>query len=131
MVSALLEGERVDRDALRSVATGWDETERRLAQFTPETTAGLTGIAPDVTRRLARELADARRGVAYTRVGTCNNEFGTLATWANDVLNLAAGRLGVEGGAMFPEPALDAAQFAVFGGMNGHDRWRSRVRGLP
>src|SRR5262249_23144260 len=53
------------------------------------------------------------------------------ATWANDLLNIAMGRLGVEGGAMFPEPALDAAQFVKLGGMNGHDRWRSRVRGLP
>ena len=64
-------------------------------------------------------------------MGTCNNAHGTLASWAGDVLNVAAGRLGVEGGAMFPEPALDAAQFIRLAGMNGHDRWRSRVRGLP
>jgi anaerobic selenocysteine-containing dehydrogenase len=69
--------------------------------------------------------------VIYTRVGTCNSIHGTLATYANDLLNLAAGRLGAEGGAMFPEPALDAARIAELSGMNGHARWRSRVRGLP
>jgi anaerobic selenocysteine-containing dehydrogenase len=46
-------------------------------------------------------------------------------------LNLAAGRLGKVGGAIFPEPCLDAAVVVEMGGMNGHARWRSRVRGLP
>ncbi len=32
---------------------------------------------------------------------------------------------------MFAEPGLDATQFVRLGGLNGHDRWRSRVRGLP
>src|SRR6185369_974894 len=91
----------------------------------------VTGIAPATTRRLAAELAAAPRAVVYTRVGTCNNAYGTLASWANDLVNLALGRLGAEGGAMFPEPALDGAQFVRFGGMNGHARWRSRVRQLP
>jgi anaerobic selenocysteine-containing dehydrogenase len=131
MVYALLEGERIDLAALRQITTGWDEVESRLQSFSPERTERLTGIAAKVTRRLALEFATAARGVVYTRVGTCNNAFGTLATWANDLLNMAMGRLGAEGGAMFPEPALDASQFVKLGGMNGHDRWRSRVRGLP
>jgi anaerobic selenocysteine-containing dehydrogenase len=131
MLHTLVEDGRIDRDAVRQMATGWDDIERRLRQFSPQRTQALTGIDPAVTRRLAHEFVAAGRGVVYTRVGTCNNAFGTLATWANDLLNIAAGRLGAEGGAMFPEPAIDAAQFAKFGGMNGHDRWRSRVRGLP
>ncbi|MGH3056115.1 MAG: molybdopterin-dependent oxidoreductase, partial [Gaiellaceae bacterium] len=131
MVSALIEAGRVDRTALRQITTGWDDVERRLQAFTPETTEHLTGIAPDVTRRLTLEFAAAARGVVFTRIGTCNNAFGTLATWANDLVNIAAGRLGVEGGVMFPEPAVDGAQFVKLGGMNGHGRWRSRVRGLP
>jgi anaerobic selenocysteine-containing dehydrogenase len=131
MTQALVEAQRIDRDALRRITTGWDDIERRLHAFSPELTERMTGIAPSVTRRLAHEFADALRPVAYTRVGTCNNAYGTLATWANDVLNIATGRLGVEGGAMFPEPALDGSQFVKLGGMNGHARWRSRVRGLP
>jgi len=131
MVQALIDAGRIDRDAIQQMATGWDETAQRLRAFSPERTERLTGVAASVTRRLADEFAAARRAVAYTRVGTCNNAFGTLASWANDVLNLAAGRLGVEGGAMFPEPGLDGSQFVRLGKMNGHDRWRSRVRGLP
>jgi len=131
MVGVLVEKGRIDRDRLGNATTGWEEVERHLQTFTPERTERMTGIAPSVTRRLAFEFADAAKGVVYTRVGTCNNAFGTLATWANDVLNIAMGRLGAEGGAMFPEPALDGSQFVKLGGMNGHGRWRSRVRGLP
>jgi anaerobic selenocysteine-containing dehydrogenase len=131
MVHVLADAGRIDRNAVRQIATGWDDVERQLPAFSPERTERVTGIAPNVTRRLAMEFAAAARGVVYTRVGTCNNACGTLATWANDLVNIAMGRLGVEGGAMFPEPALDGAQFVKFGGMNGHDRWRSRVRALP
>jgi anaerobic selenocysteine-containing dehydrogenase len=121
----------IDRDAVDRVATGWSEIEPRLAPFTPERTAALTGIDAATTRRLAREFAAAGAGVVYTRLGTCNNRFGTLATWAGDVVNVVLGRLGAAGGAMFAEPALDAAAFIGLAGMNGHARWASRVRGLP
>jgi anaerobic selenocysteine-containing dehydrogenase len=131
MVHVLAEAGRIDREALRAIASGWDEVERQLQTFSPERTATMTGIDAAVTRRLATELADAKRGVAYTRVGTCNNAYGTLATWANDLLNIVTGRLGAVGGAMFAEPGLDGAQFVKLGNMNGHGRWRSRVRGLP
>jgi anaerobic selenocysteine-containing dehydrogenase len=131
MLYALLETQRVDRDRVRRMATGWDELESRVQPFSPERTEGFTAVPAGVTRRVALEFATAARGVVYTRVGTCNNAYGTLATWANDLLNITTGRLGAEGGAMFPEPALDGAAFVRLGGMNGHDRWRSRVRGLP
>ena len=38
----------------------------------------------------------------YGRIGTCTQEFGTLASWLVDVLNLLTGNLDREGGAMFP-----------------------------
>ena len=131
LLQVLVETGRVDRERIAEVASGLAEVEQRLGAFSPEATASFTGIAPDVTRRLALEFAAARRGVAYTRIGTCNNAFGTLGTWATDLLNIATGRLGAEGGWMFPEPALDGAQFTRFAGLNGHARWKSRVRGLP
>ncbi|MEE9606129.1 MAG: molybdopterin-dependent oxidoreductase, partial [Myxococcota bacterium] len=131
MTRVLVEEGRVDREALEAAASGWSGVERRLEPFTPERVEGVTGIAASTTRRLALEFADARSSVAYTRVGTCNNVHGTLASWANDLLNLSAGRLGARGGAMFPEPALDGTRVVELGGMNGHARWRSRVRGLP
>jgi anaerobic selenocysteine-containing dehydrogenase len=82
-------------------------------------------------RRLAREFAAARTGVAYSRLGVCNSRFGTLASFAVDVLDIVTGRLGAVGGAMFPSPAVDLPLLARLTSSDGHARWHSRVRGLP
>jgi len=131
MLNVLVAEGRVDRQGVSAVASGWGKLEPRLAAFTPDRVAATTGVDAGTIRRIALEFADAAAGVVYTRVGTCNSEFGTLATWANDLLNLAAGRLGKAGGWMFALPCLDTATIGELGGMNGHARWHSRVRGLP
>ena len=83
---------------------------------------------------LARELSDAPRAAVYGRIGTCNQEFGTLASWLVDVLNVLTGNLDREGGAMFSNPiawslaTLTPPEFA--NGFAFH-RWRTRVRGAP
>jgi anaerobic selenocysteine-containing dehydrogenase len=130
MVHTLVADGRVDEARIAKVARGWVEVRDSLSAFTPERVGPQTGIAPPTIRRLALEFADSASAVAYTRVGVCNNRFGTLATWATDVLNLAAGRLGTVGGAMFPTPAIDISGLSPYLG-DGFARWRSRVRGLP
>src|SRR5262249_38037089 len=130
MAQTLLADGRVDEAHLAGIAEGWAGAREQIVAFTPERVAGYTGVPSATTRRLARELADAPSGSAYSRIGVCNNRFGTLATWATDVLNLVAGRLGAVGGAMFPTPPIDIAALTPYLG-DGHARWRSRVRGLP
>ncbi len=99
-----------------------------------EHVAGACAIPPAEIRRMARELARAPRAVVYGRIGTCTQEFGTLASWLVDVLNVLTGNLDREGGAMFP---LAAAGQANAQGEPGRGRgvrfgrWTSRVRGLP
>jgi anaerobic selenocysteine-containing dehydrogenase len=131
LVRALVEDGRVDRSRLRRIATGWDDVEAQLEAFTPERVAALTGVEPTVIRRLARDFASATAPVAYSRIGVCNNRFGTVASYATDLLNLAVDRLGKVGGAMFPTPMIDLASIARLIGADGHGRFRSRVRGLP
>ena len=110
------------------------ETVRELAQpFTPDAVAPACGIEAETIRRMARELAAAPAAAVYGRIGTCTQEFGTLASWLVDVLNLVTGNLDREGGAMFP---LGAAAHANAAGTPGRGRgasfgrWQSRVRGL-
>ncbi len=131
MVAALQQDGHIDEARLARTTTGWATIRERLAAFAPERVVGATGIPADTIRRLAREFVAAPSSVAYSRVGVCQNEHATLASWATDLLNLAAGRLGVEGGALFPEPAIDLALGARFAGLDGWDRWRSRVRQMP
>ncbi|HEM47040.1 MAG TPA: molybdopterin dinucleotide-binding protein, partial [Alphaproteobacteria bacterium] len=93
-----------------------------------------TRIPAATIRRLARELAAAERAAVYGRIGTCTQEFGTLASWAVDVVNVLTGNLDRPGGAMFAKPvawsltSLTPPEFAE--GYTFH-RWRSRVRGAP
>ena len=53
-------------------------------------------------------FADERAAV-YHRIGTCTQEYGTLASWLIDVVNVLTGHLDEPGGAMFPRAAAFAA----------------------
>jgi anaerobic selenocysteine-containing dehydrogenase len=131
MVNCLVTAGRVDETRLRQLTRGWDAVRQRLAPFTAEATDARCGLPAGTVRRLALAFADARTAVAYTRVGVCNAAHGTLSTYAADLLNVAAGRLGAKGGAMFTTPAFDVSPIVRLTRADGHDRWRSRVRGLP
>ncbi|MFC4908988.1 molybdopterin-dependent oxidoreductase [Actinomadura gamaensis] len=106
-------------DELRAIAVG----------FSPERVAPVTGVPAEVIRRIAHELAAAEHAAVYGRIGTCTQEFGTLASWLVDVLNILTGNLDRPGGAMFPRPAHLAVYRKRRPFTTG--RWRSRVRGLP
>ena len=67
---------------------------------------------PTTIRRLARELAAAPTAAVYGRIGTHTVEFGTVASWAVDVLNVLTGNLDRPGGVMFPLAAHDRADRA-------------------
>jgi len=131
MARVLVERGRVDRRFLESRTSGWPDVERRLAAFTPTRVAAFAGVPADTIERLALEFAGARSGVCYSRVGVCVGRHPTAATYATDLLNIVAGRLGREGGPMFTTPAFDIGRVARLSGLDGHHRWQSRVRGLP
>ena len=70
----------------------------------------------------------------YARIGTCTQEFGTLASWLVDVLNVLTGNLDREGGAMFTLAAAGQRNSSGAAGSGKgvrFGRWASRVRGLP
>jgi anaerobic selenocysteine-containing dehydrogenase len=113
---------------------GLDEVRALVREFPPERMAPVCGIQPDEIRRMARELAAAERGAVYARIGTTTQEFGTLASWLVDVLNVLTGNLDREGGAMFPRAAAGQRNSSGEPGVGKgvrFGRWRSRVRGLP
>ncbi|MEV4361529.1 molybdopterin-dependent oxidoreductase [Nonomuraea sp. NPDC049625] len=107
---------------------GLAEVREAAKHFPPEAVSGRTGVPAEVIVRLARELAGARTAAVYARIGTCTAEFGTLAQWLVDVLNVLTGNLDWPGGAMFPKPATE---FGARRRPYTVGRWKSRVRGLP
>jgi anaerobic selenocysteine-containing dehydrogenase len=84
---------------------GVDKIRSLASQFTPELVAPATGIPSETIRRLAHELATHPHACVYGRIGTCTVEFGTLASWLIDVVNILLGRYDEPGGMMFPRPA--------------------------
>ncbi|HEX7476917.1 MAG TPA: molybdopterin-dependent oxidoreductase [Polyangiales bacterium] len=131
MVHVLWTERRIDEAALEQATRGWPTIRAQLAAYAPERVARYTGVPAETIRRVALEFADASTSVAYARLGVCNQAFGTLASYAVDLLNLVAGRLGQVGGALFATPAIDLTRLARLTGSDGYARFRSRVRGLP
>jgi anaerobic selenocysteine-containing dehydrogenase len=119
-------------DRVLPLLDGWGEIAKLVAPFTPARVAAATGIPADVTARLARELAAAPTAVCYGRMGTSVQEFGTVATWLTDLVNIATGNMDRPGGWMFNTAAVDLAGAARMLGLAGSfGRWRSRVSGYP
>ncbi|GGO25439.1 molybdopterin-dependent oxidoreductase [Deinococcus humi] len=115
---------------LSNLTDGLDAVQDAARIFTPERVEGLTGVAAETIRALARDFAVAERAVAYGRIGLSIQEFGGLSQWLINVLNAVTGHLDREGGAMFTRPAYDLLARAKKGAIY-HGRYTSRVRGLP
>ncbi len=133
MVNVLVhEGLAAPGDA-GELCEGLDVVASLSAAFSPEAVEDVCGVPAATIRRMARELAGAERAAVYGRIGTCTQEFGTLASWLVDVLNVLTGNLDRPGGALFPRAAAGARN-AVGRPGRGRGvrvgRWTSRVRGL-
>jgi anaerobic selenocysteine-containing dehydrogenase len=110
-------------ETMREVAAAWP----------PARVSAVTGIAEDRIKGLARELATTEKSVVYGRIGLCNQEFGSLASWLVDVINILTGHFDTSGGAMFPRPAAWSITTQPLPGLEGglpeFGRWHTRVRG--
>jgi anaerobic selenocysteine-containing dehydrogenase len=130
LVHTLFDEDLVALGAAEGRVNGQGEVRALAREFAPEAVADFCGIPAATIRRLAREHAAAESAACYGRLGTCVQEFGTLASWAVDLVNALTGNLDRAGGAMFATPAapIEAAlpkeRFAM-------GRWKSRVSGQP
>ena len=120
-----------DAAAIGRQASGGDGLRRLVAEHTPESTAGRTGVEAAEVRRLARDLAGAERAAVYGRTGSCLGRNGTLVSFLLDALNVVTGNLDREGGAMFGDAPLDFEGLAHRLGLASYAKVRSRVGDLP
>lgn len=118
--------------ALAEHTEGLGELADALASFTPEAVAPACDLTAAEIRRLARDLAAAPTAAVYGRIGSCTVEYGTLASWLVDVLNILTGNLDRPGGALFPLPAAGPRPRPAGPGRGfALGRWHSRVSGHP
>jgi anaerobic selenocysteine-containing dehydrogenase len=92
--------------------SGTDAVRDAVQPFSPDAVSERCGIDAGTIRSLTRTLAATQRAAVYGRIGTCTQEYGTLASWLIDVLNALTGHLDEPGGAMFPKAAAFAANTA-------------------
>ena len=134
VVHTLFDERLVRLGRLAEHIAGVDAVEAAVRSFSAEAVAARCGIDAAKIRGLARDLAKAERAALYGRIGTCTQEYGTLASWLVDVVNVLTGHLDEPGGAMFPKAAAFAANTA---GPPGRGRGivtgrrKSRVSGAP
>lgn len=109
LITALAEAGRIEPGGVAEWVQGLDAVLAELAPFTPEAVAATVGIDAEAIRGLAQDIADAPSAAVYGRMGTTTAEFGTLASWLVDVLNIVTGNLDRPGGAMFAKAAAGAS----------------------
>jgi anaerobic selenocysteine-containing dehydrogenase len=131
MIHVLFADRLVSLDRLDAFTNGVDAVRALVQPFTPEAVAAVCGVDADTIRRLAHELAAAPTAAVYGRIGTHTVEFGTIASWAVDVLNVLTGNLDRPGGAMFPLPAHERPKRSGPGRGFSIGRHHSRVKGFP
>ena len=74
------------------------ELRRFIGPYDAEAVAGITGIAADSIRELARAWVDTPRASVHASTGINMGRQGTLAYWLVHMLSFVTGRLDVEGG---------------------------------
>lgn len=134
IAQVLFAEQRVRLAHLDAHVEGLSALEAFVAPFTPERVSEACAIPADVIRRIARELSAAESAAVYGRIGTCNQEFGTLASWLVEIVNILTGNLDRTGGSMFADPvawSMISLRPPEHAGGFSLGRWRSRVRGAP
>ncbi len=131
LVHTLFDDDLVDLGRLADHISGVDQVREVVADYSPEAVADRCGIDAETTRRIAREFAAADSAAAYGRMGAHTTQFGTLASWATDVLNTLTGNLDEPGGIMFnssPTQLLAPSQPGGRGFQLG--RWQGPASGF-
>jgi len=130
-VNELFATGRVAPGRLADFTDGIEQLEDLSAPYTPEAVAAITGVPAARLRQLVNDFCSASAPVLYGRIGLCTQQFGTLASWLVDVVNILTGRLDAIGGAMFPRPATAHNDPASAPPELGYNRWQSKARGFP
>ncbi|TXH90208.1 MAG: molybdopterin oxidoreductase family protein [Rhodoferax sp.] len=134
MVQTLFAENLVKLGSVANWVDGVDAVRAAVQPFTPEVCAPRCGIGADTIRTLARKLANTERAALYARIGTCTQEYGTLASWLVDVVNTLTGHMDQVGGMLFAKSAAFASNTQGKDGVGkgvSTGRHHARVSGAP
>ncbi len=109
-------------------ATGGDRFVEILKAWPPERVAGVTGIAADVVRDLARAYAKADSASLYISTGVNMGPFGSISYWLVQGLSLLTGNMDRQGGLVVSDGPFNALKLSAALG-HGQSRAMSRIGG--
>ena len=131
IINVLFRDGLADLGRLGEHTNGVDAVRVAAEPFSPAVVGPITGIDAATIERIARELAAAPTAAVYGRIGTHTVEFGTIASWAVDAINVLTGNLDRPGGAMFPLAAHSRVGKVGPGRGFATGKYTSRVKGFP
>ena len=132
MLQTLFAEELIDLGNLSAQVRGLDAVREAVRDYPPERVESVTGIPAADIVTIAREFAAAPTAVCYGRMGTSTQEFGSLASWLVELMNIVTGNLDRPGGVLFNTPAVDLPAVAArLGKAGSYASYRTRVGGLP
>jgi len=129
MVHVLFRDGLVRLRHLDSRVAGLEALREAVRELTPALAEARCGVPAATIERLTHEFAASESAVMYGRLGTCAQDFGSVAQWAIQAINLLTGNLDREGGALLTQPAANLLQHDHAAG--SHAAWHTRVSGLP
>ena len=91
-----------DMAYIRERCEGWDEYEKSLEFFTPETIEKLSGISPEQLCAAAKLFATSGRGAIYFSMGITQHTHGVDNVKACANLSMITGNMGFPGGGVNP-----------------------------
>lgn len=131
MLQVIFEEGLEDVQALREQAAGIRELRNAVREFTPESTAAVTGLEPDRVRALARDLARAESAAVYGRTGSCLGRHATLVAFLIDALAAVTGNLDAPGGSVFGKELVAVSRLNARLGLIRYGKNRSRIGDFP
>ncbi|MBL8778652.1 MAG: molybdopterin-dependent oxidoreductase [Acidimicrobiales bacterium] len=122
----VLAEDAIDRALVEAHTTGFDALAGVVADWSPERTEAVTGIAAADLRALVADYLAADGASLYCSTGVNMGPHGTLAYWFLNLVNAVTGNLDHAGGALVRTPPFDFQKRAKAAGL-GTSTARSRV----
>ncbi|MGV6851913.1 MAG: molybdopterin oxidoreductase family protein [bacterium] len=118
-------------DHLEEFCEGLTVVESLVEPYPAEKTAAITGIPAAQLEQLVDTFCASEKACCYGRIGVSTHEFGSLAHYLINVLNIVTGQLDKVGGTMFAQPAFDFLASARKKPKKSFANNFTRVRKLP
>jgi anaerobic selenocysteine-containing dehydrogenase len=104
MANVIINENLYDTDFVNRWTTGFDSYKKLvLSQYSPKDVSKITGIAPDVIQRIAREFAQTQPAIALRGKESIAWPVGSYTSYAIFCLNALVGSIDIPGGVTYQE----------------------------